>query len=64
MNKFPYTEKMLSKNWTPGVQLWLSTNVGTGNFTYRKPQDTYTFIQYAFICEEDALAFKIMFGYK
>ncbi len=62
MIEFPYKVKMLRKNWNPGVQFWLKQNAGTGNFQYRKPQDAYTFLQYAFRNEHDATAFKIIFG--
>lgn len=59
---FPYRVKMLHKNWHPGVQLWMRQNVGVGNFKYIKPADAAKYLRYGFKDEEDALAFKIMFG--
>jgi len=53
----------LKKNWTPEVQFWLKTKAGQGNYQYRKPQDAFVYLQYAFSKEEDALAFKIKFGF-
>lgn len=62
MSEFPHKVKMLRSNWNPGVQFWLRTNAGVGNFQYRRPKDAYTYLQYGFRNQEDATAFKIKFG--
>jgi hypothetical protein len=59
---FPHRAQMLHADWHPGVHAWLRQNIGDGNFKYIKPKDAHKYLRYGFRTEEDALAFKLMFG--